>query len=86
MAYENELRSLLEFITQHPGQNVTGLKKIINEQRENDNGYGTFKDCIKWRLRYMELAGDARQENGKWFAVMPNGQAKGPGGILPGPA
>lgn len=92
MAYERELDPLRAWLAKHPGLNVTALKKTIQYVPWPDGPLdawappydGTRLDLtvpsiasLDWKLRYLELMGDARQERGKWFLVPPNHQIGG---------
>lgn len=83
MAYEYELRSLLNWVQQNPGLTVTKLEASIRAvpwpAGDPDDWKPPFDgtrldhtipniSCLTWKLRYLELKGDARQERGRWFA------------------
>jgi hypothetical protein len=82
MSYESELQSLLNWVKQHDGMTTAELERSLRavpwpagEPNTWKQPYdGTRMDspsiaCLTWKLRYMELAGDLRQEKGKWFAM-----------------
>ena len=95
MAYEHELAPLRAWLAKHPGLTVTALKKTIQDVpwpagpseswAPPYDGTRLGRDVpsvasLDWKLRYLELLGDARQERGKWWLVLPNVRAK-PGAV-----
>lgn len=90
MQYEHELKPLLDWVSAHPGLTAEGLKRTINAvpwpagdpSTWNPPYEGTRIDtpslnCLKWKLRYMELTGDVWCEKKKWYATMPNAKLTG---------
>lgn len=82
MAYERELKPVRKWLAMHPGLTTAALKKTIRDVPwpvgASDDWKppydGTRLDCwvpslsgLEWKLRYLELMGDARQERGKWW-------------------
>jgi hypothetical protein len=76
VSYEDELRPLEAFVRANPGLTVESMedaiRKAINsgDQAVPINARGLpHLSHLMWRLRYLELSGQVRQEKRKWFAI-----------------
>jgi hypothetical protein len=82
MTYEVELDSLRAWVEKHPGLNFSQHRLEISAVPFPSGTPGSWKppyegtrmshdvpslDSIEWKLRYLELCGDVRQERGRWF-------------------
>lgn len=83
MSYERELETLVRWVKERPGLTVNQMKQqlhalpwpiniaVYDGSRESYKGTRFDAppiECLNWKLRYLELKGDLRQEKGKWWA------------------